>query len=207
MQTHPQVLGDMYNYQLATKALLLNATNKIKQQILASNDQELVKQYLNWLDQKETLAKWYTYSKEELATEKINLDSLERVANATEKELSKKSTLFSEGYDQKAVTFSDIVTKLKPEEAAVEIIHFKRFDVVFRDTTYYAALVLTKEKALPQWWYWRMEKNWKTKFYNYYKNTIRQKSEDQHTYTQYWSKIDKALIGKKNGLLVFGWRI
>jgi hypothetical protein len=92
--------------------------------------------------------------------------------------------LFSEGYDQKAVTFSDIVTKLKPEEAAVEIIHFKRFDVVFRDTTYYAALVLTKEKALPQVVVLENGKELETKFYNYYKNTIRQKSEDQHTYTQ-----------------------
>jgi CHAT domain-containing protein/Flp pilus assembly protein TadD len=196
-QTHPQVIGDMYNYQLATKAMLLTSTNKIKQQILSSKDEELKKQYLNWLDQKETLAKWYTYSKEELAEQRINLDSLERVANATEKELSKKSTLFSEGYEQKAINFTDVASKLKADEAAIEIMHFKRFDVVFRDTTFYAALVLTKEKNLPQLVLLENGKELDTKFFNYYKNCIKQKVADTYSYTQYWSKIDETLAGKK----------
>lgn len=197
LQSNPEIAADMYNYQLATKALLLNATNKIKQQILASKDQELVQQYLSWLDQKEMLAKWYTYSKEELSSEKINLDSLERAANATEKELSQKSALFSQGYEQKAVTTVDILGKLKPEEAAVEIIHFKRFDVVFRDTTYYAALILAKEKPLPQLVLLENGEELETKYYHYYKNSIRRKTEDKFSYEQYWSKIDKALVGKK----------
>jgi CHAT domain-containing protein/Flp pilus assembly protein TadD len=196
-ETHPQVVGDMYNYQLATKAMLLSSASKIKRQILGSKDEELKKQYLNWLDQKETLAKWYTYSKEELAEQRINLDSLERVANATEKELSQKSTLFSEGYEQKAVSFIDIAGKLKPEEAAVEILHFKRFDVVFRDTTFYAALILTKEKNLPQLVLLENGRELDTKFFNYYKNCIKQKVEDKHSYNQYWRKIEDALAGKK----------
>lgn len=197
LPTHPEIAGDMYNYQLATKALLLNATNKIKQQILASKDGVLIRQYLRWLDQKETLAKWYTYSKEELAAERINLDSLERVANATEKELSQKSSLFTQGYEQKPVTLKDITAKLKPEEAAVEVIHFKSFDVIFRDTTYYAALILTKEKPLPQLVLLENGKELETKYYNYYKNAIRKKTEDQFSYQQYWSKIDGTLTGKK----------
>jgi CHAT domain-containing protein len=197
LPTHPEIAGDMYNYQLATKALLLNATNKIKQQILASKDGVLIRQYLHWLDQKETLAKWYTYSKEELAAERINLDSLERVANATEKELSQKSSLFTQGYEQKPVTLKDITAKLKAEEAALEVIHFKKFDVVFRDTTYYAVLILTKEKPLPQLVLHENGKELETKYYNYYKNAIRKKTDDQFSYQQYWSKIDEALAGKK----------
>ena len=39
-ETHPQVVGDMYNYQLVTKALLLSSTSKIKQQILSSKDED-----------------------------------------------------------------------------------------------------------------------------------------------------------------------
>jgi CHAT domain-containing protein/Flp pilus assembly protein TadD len=196
-EAHPEVLADMYNYQLATKALLLNATNKIKQQILSSPDEDLKKQYLSWLDQKETLAKWYTYSKAELAEQKINLDSLEQVANATEKELSRKSTLFSQGYEQKAVTYDEISARLKADEAAVEMIQFRKFDVLFRDTTYYAALILTREKPQPQLILLENGKELETKYFNYYKNSIRQKTEDKFSYAQYWSKIDAALASKK----------
>ena len=75
---NPAVIEDLYDYQIATKALLLNSTNKVKQTILASKDAQLIKDYVLWLDQKETLARLYAYSKDELKLQEINLDSLEQ---------------------------------------------------------------------------------------------------------------------------------
>jgi hypothetical protein len=84
------VAQDFYDYNMATKALLLNSTSKVKEAILKSKNEALIKEYLSWLDQKEQLARLYTLSKEELKQQKINLSELERTANATEKSLSGK---------------------------------------------------------------------------------------------------------------------
>jgi hypothetical protein len=65
--------------------LLLNSTNKVKQTILASKNLSVIKDYVLWLDQKETLARLYAYSKDELKLQEINLDSLEHAANAWRK--------------------------------------------------------------------------------------------------------------------------
>ena len=95
-----RVVQDLFDYRIATKALLLNSTNKVKQTILSSGDAALVKDYKVWLDQKERLARLYAYSKEDLKTQKINLDSLEQAANAMEKKLSERSSDFSSSYAQ-----------------------------------------------------------------------------------------------------------
>ncbi|MEX1240896.1 MAG: tetratricopeptide repeat protein, partial [Cyclobacteriaceae bacterium] len=64
--TLPAIVNNLFDYQIATKALLLNSTNKVKQSILSSGDGLLIKDYITWMDQKEQLARLYAYSKSEL---------------------------------------------------------------------------------------------------------------------------------------------
>jgi tetratricopeptide (TPR) repeat protein len=85
--TNPAVAQTMYNYQIATKGLLLNTTNKIKKAIFASGNNELIKDYVAWLDKKETLARYYSLSKEDLSNQKIDLPTLEKEANDMERSL------------------------------------------------------------------------------------------------------------------------
>jgi tetratricopeptide (TPR) repeat protein len=110
------VVQDLFDYQIATKALLLNSTNKVKQTILSSGNAALIKDYVTWLDQKEQLARLYAYSKEDLNSQKINLDSLERSANAMEKKLSERSTEFSSRYTSTKVTYKQIKDLLTDTE-------------------------------------------------------------------------------------------
>jgi len=195
--TDPSLAGDMYTYQLNTKALLLSSSNKIKQQILSGTDEVLKKNYLEWLDQKENLARLYTLSKSELAEEKINLDSLERATNQNEKQLSQRSQIFSGEYLKQDVTFSQIVPKLKDGEAAIEIIQFPKFNKVSTDTICYAALILTKETtANPKLALMENGNLLEKKYFNFYRNAIRQKMKDDYSYEQYWGKIDKELAKK-----------
>lgn len=76
--TMPEVWVDVFNYQIATKALLLNSTNKVKKTILASGNEALIKDYVSWIGQKEALARYYALSKEELKEQKIDLVALEK---------------------------------------------------------------------------------------------------------------------------------
>jgi CHAT domain-containing protein/Flp pilus assembly protein TadD len=198
MSSDPSLVGDMYNYHLATKALLLNSTNKVKQQILNGTDKDLKKEYLEWLDEKENLSRLYTLSKAELAEEKINLDSIEKATNAREKALSSKSKIFSQEYKKDVVTYKDVMKYLASEEAAVEIIHFHKFNRVTTDTVNYAALILTKESINgPQLILLDNGNELEKRYFNYYKNAIKQKLKDAYSYDQYWSRIEKAITGKQ----------
>ncbi|HVD97030.1 MAG TPA: tetratricopeptide repeat protein [Cytophagaceae bacterium] len=200
--SNPQVLSNMYNYQLATKALILNASNKVRQKILASRDTSLTNLYKKWLQQKEVLSKLYSLSKEEIAKEKLNLDSLENLANDLEKKLSLRSDLFKNTNDTLTYTWKHVQKKLKDEEAAIEMIRFRKFD--FRksgqitDSIYYAALIITKDtRKNPELVVAINGNDLEKKYLNYYKNVIKFKIEDENSYLYYWKKVNNGLAGIK----------
>ena len=194
----PALTGQLYTYQLATKALLLNAANKTRQQILSSGDASLIKEYQEWLDAKESLSRLYSMSKSELAEQRINLDSIERSANSKEKNLSAHSAVFKSGYTNAPVTWKNIQLALGTDDAAVEIIHITKFDKIKTDTIYYGALVLTKEMSLPAFVLLKNGNQLEKKYLAYYRNSIKNKLADVYSYTQYWEEIDKKTSGKKS---------
>lgn len=130
--SNPELIGQMFNYQLKTKALLLSATNKVKNAILNGGNDELKGMYTQWLDQKDQLARLYTLSKDELAEEKIDLDSLERETNSLEKKLSSQSNAFKEGYSGGTIAFLDLAKQLGADDAIVDIIEFKKYNGVLQ---------------------------------------------------------------------------
>ena len=194
---NPAVIEDLYDYQIATKALLLNSTNKVKQTILASKNAQLIKDYVLWLDQKETLARLYAYSKDELKLQEINLDSLEQAANAMEKKLSARSADFSAGYSAKQLSFKQIKSLLNDTEAVVEIIHVKKYDQNFTKDSKYAALILTKTTEVPKLVLLENGQQLDTRYSKFYRNAIQQRVADEYSYDQYWSPIEPELAGKK----------
>ena len=194
---NPSVIEDLYDYQIATKALLLNSTNKVKQSIFASKNPQLIKDYVSWLDQKETLARLYAYSKDELKLQEINLDSLENAANVMEKKLSSRSTEFSEGYSAKQLSFKEIKSLLNDTEAVVEIVHVKKYDQNFTKESKYAALILTKTSDVPKLVLLENGQQLDTRYSKFYRNAIQQRVADEYSYDQYWSPIEPELAGKK----------
>ena len=193
----PNLVQDVFNYQTATKALLLNATSKVKSSILKSANPELIKDYLAWLDAKESLARYYSLSKEEVRDQKINLDSIEQGANRMEKSLSERSKEFSSGYTTQPVDFKTIRAALGDQEAIVEIIRVRSYGHEFTDDSRYAALVLTKTSESPKLVVLDNGNQLETRFSKFYMNSIQQKSADEHSYAQYWKRIEPALVGKK----------
>jgi CHAT domain-containing protein len=195
--SHPQVIQDFYDYRIATKALLLNSTNKVKQIILSSGNTALIKDYKTWLDQKEQLARLYAYSKEELKTQKINLDSLERSANTMEKSLSERSSEFSASYTANKISYKQIKGLLTDTEAVVEIVHVRKYDQQFTADSKYAALILTKASAGPRMVMLENGQQLDTRYSKFYRNAIQQKLADEHSYDQYWTRLEPELKGKK----------
>ncbi|QSE95884.1 CHAT domain-containing protein [Fulvivirga lutea] len=185
-----------YNYHIATKGLLLSSTNKIKNKILNSGDDELIERYKLWLDQKEMLAQYYSYSKEELAEQKINRDSLEIAANRTEKQLSQESKLFQEGYSLSETKWNDVQAKLASNECAVEVIRYRYFGRYLGEEIRYAAIVFGKEGGILTTVF-ENGAHLEGRYFKYYNNAIHQKLDDGYSYDQYWKPIHSLTAGKK----------
>jgi CHAT domain-containing protein/tetratricopeptide (TPR) repeat protein len=196
-QDNIHVIEALYDYQIATKALLLNSTNKVKQAILSSKDAQLIKDYRTWLDQKETLARLYAYSKQELTQQHINLDSLERAANTMERKLSERSADFSSGYSAKKVSTDQIKALLTDTEAVVEIIRVTKYDQKFENDARYLALILTKTTEVPKLIVLDNGMQLDTRYAKFYRNAVQQHIADEYSYDQYWARIEPELKGKK----------
>jgi CHAT domain-containing protein len=195
--SNPAVIKDVYNYQIATKALLLNSTNKVKKAILESGDQSMINEYVSWIGQKEALARYYALSKEELTQQKIDLVALEKEANTTERSLSQRSSDFAKGYNVEQIHLDKVSAQLQDSEAIVEIIRVRTFDKDFTDESRYLALVLTEGSAQPTMVVLENGNQLETRYAKFYKNAIQQKIPDEYSYAQYWSRLESHLIGKK----------
>ncbi len=186
-----KVVENALNYRLATKAMLLSSTTKVKSSILNSGDSELIDSYYAWLDNKRQLALYYSMSKEDLKVQKVNTDSIAQVTNQLEKELSQKSGIFSDAYDSKTPVLADVQAKLKVGEAAVELVRVGYS--TDKNPTKYMALVVTpnsiKLVVLPN------GDQLETRYFKYYKNAIKLKRKDTYSYTQFWEPIAAELNG------------
>ncbi len=197
-KSDPSLLEQAFNVRLATKALLLNATSKVKSLILNSKDQKLIDDYLRWLDSKEMLARYYSLSKEELTDEKINLDSIERATNDLERSLSERSSEFTSGYSKDDITFRDIKAQLTHDESLVEIIQYQYFDNKFTGNSRYLALVIDgKDTSSIKGVLLDNGNELESKYYNFYKNSIRLRTTDNYSYNEFWKPIDDLLGNSK----------
>jgi CHAT domain-containing protein/Flp pilus assembly protein TadD len=203
------VLSAMLNNQLATKALLLNATSKVNRLMRNSGDTTLINQFNSWLSTKKHLAECYTLTKSELAQRGIRVDSLKQAANDMEKELSLRSEAFKSAYEKKLVTWQEVRSVLKLGEAAIEIIRFRLYDKRWTDTVYYAALIVTKEtKDHPELVLLENGNDLESRYIEKYHELIRNlkdrfagEKEAREIlgglYRQYWQRIQAKLKGIK----------
>jgi CHAT domain-containing protein len=190
------LLQAMLNNQLHNKALLLNSSSKVRNQILGSGNSDLIADYNNWLATKEELGRAYTMTKEQLGEEQINIDSLENKANELEKKLSQQSAGFGEGTNREKVSYGQIAAKLKPDEAAVEIIQVQKFDNIFTKEIQYVAIVLNSDGNLDLVTFadgLKMESEHITN----YRESVKNLKTDNVSYDIFWAPIEARLAGKK----------
>jgi CHAT domain-containing protein/tetratricopeptide (TPR) repeat protein len=183
----------VYNYQLLTKALLLNSSIKIRERILSSNNEELITSFNTWLQKKELLTLALSMSPAQLAENEIDPAVLNAEVERLERSLSQQSELFGQNFDNKKITFDDVKKSLKPNEVAIEMVRFRYFNHTFTDSIIYAALYiktdLSKPKAIINGNGARME----GRSYRLYRNSMINQIEDNASFKLYWEPIQKEL--------------
>lgn len=191
---NPDLVGQMYDYVLATKALLLSNSIKVRQRILSSGNNVLIDKFNNWNAKKELFTKSLSYSSEQLKQENINPEKLESEIESLEKDLSASSEEFAQSFENKSFRWKDVRKALKADEAAVEIIRFRHYSTTFSDSIIYAALIVTSETSSnPEIVVLPNGKQLEKKFVKYYRNTIKYKNEDEMSYQVFWKPIEAKL--------------
>jgi CHAT domain-containing protein len=210
--TNPAITGELFNQQLATKALLLNSSAKWKHRIKNSGDKKLFRMFDEWESNQNTMAKLALSPDPKV---RAGIDSIQLKTEKLEKELSLRSENFSKLSERTVNTWKDIQNKLKPGEAALEIIRFKGImnskpvkdtsdpkKPIYRiktlsDSIQYVALIVKPGLLHPEMVVLRNGDELETKFLSHYKFRITNRSLDELSYNQFWKKINAKLTDVK----------
>lgn len=184
------ITQELYKIQLSTKAILLNSTAKVRQQIMTSNDQALIDSYKRWLDLKEKIGRYFTLTAEERKGHE-DIGSLQVLSNDLEKELSSRSTVFRSQFVSQEFTPGQVASQLKEGEAAIEILRIRR--KFKQDSVYYAGLILKPSDSIPQLVIWPYGAKLENRFYKYHRNAIKYKLADTVSYARFWRPIEKNI--------------
>ena len=203
MNQNPQLVNDVYNYVINTKASIMYATEKVRKSILASGDKTLIDQFEQWQSAREQIAKLYSQNQEH-----HYLDSLLKSADVIEKELARRSASFSRQLVRGKVQVDDIRKALRPGEAAVEVLRFKKYNPknagAFEDKANYAFLVVTADPNVPvRLIPMPMADEMETKFLRYYRNNIKYNLSDAGSYEHYFRPLGEYLRKQNVSRLFF----
>jgi CHAT domain-containing protein len=185
--------GKVYDYQLLTKALLLSSSIKIRERILNSTDENLKTSYNLWIEKKEYLTNALSMSTQQLTENGIDPNALNAEVEKLEKEISLKSELFGQSFDNKKIKYTDVQKAIGKNDAAVEIVRYRHFNHTFTDSVIYVALYVKNDNARPKAIIMgngaRMEKG----YFSYYRNSIVGRIQDNNSYRVYWEPIQKGI--------------
>ena len=185
--------GKVYDYQLLTKALLLSSSIKIRERILSSNDETLKNSYLQWIQKKEFLTIALSMSTEQLLENGIDPNALTAEIEVLEREISEKSELFSQSFDNKKIGYGNVQKALNKNEVAIEMIRYRHFDHSFTDSVVYVALYVKSDNSRPKAIILPDGKRMEKRYLSYYRNAIINKMDDDYSYKIFWKPIENQI--------------
>jgi CHAT domain-containing protein/Tfp pilus assembly protein PilF len=207
-KARPNLAGKLFDQQLFTKAILLNSQLKWKQRIKNSSNPELIELFDQWEGTRGILSRLYVSLD---SSERSGIDSLEKKAEKLEKVLSQKSETFARLADRKLVTWQEVQSVLKPDEAAIEIIRIntfghvkilvdssdklkKKYDIQgLSDSTLYVALILKQNMERPEMVILQNGNGMDGSDFSHYKKSIARQKLDGLSLGRYWQPIGERL--------------
>lgn len=193
LEDFKDLTGKVYNYQLLTKALLLSSSIKIRERILNSTDEQLKQQYNDWIQKKETLTMALSMTQEQLLENEIEPAALQQEVERLEKDLSQKSELFGQSFENQRITFVEVGKSLEANDVAIEMVRYRHFNHSFTDSIVYAALYIKKDFSKPKVIILEQGYKMETRYFKYYRNAITGKIPDNVSYNIFWAPIYREI--------------
>jgi CHAT domain-containing protein len=123
----------------------------------------------------------------------IDPNALNEEVEKLEKEISQKSELFGQSFDNKKIKYQDVQKSISKNEVALEIIRYRHFNHSFTDSIIYAGLYIKNDNARPKVVIMPEGHRMETRFFRYYRNSIIGKLPDQYSYGVFWEPLQKAI--------------
>lgn len=203
--TNPELLTQVFDNQITIKSLLFFTQQHRNAVIRERGDTLLSRQNEQLKIKREQLGYLYQLPLDELARSPVSVQQLEADIARLEKAISlKTSETLAEKMTQHGARWAAIQAQLKPEDALIDVIRYRKYDLRvsdkklpgqvrfgFTDSICYAALITTRETTQhPQLVLLKEGKNMETRFLNYYRNTLTYQVKDENTYPQYWKPFE-----------------
>lgn len=193
LEDFKDLAGKVYDYQLLTKALLLSSSIKIRERILNSTDENLKASYNLWVEKKEFLTNALSMSTQQLTANGIDLNQYTAEVERLEKEISQKSELFGQNFENRKIRYLDVQKSLGKNDVAIEIVRYRHFSQDFTDSIVYVALFVKSDNARPKAIILPEGHRMEGRYFNYYRNMISTKSEDKFSYNVFWKPIQQGI--------------
>ena len=195
----PELIGDMYDNILKTKAILLSSSIQVRERILSSENEDLKLKYMAWIRKKEEVNAAVEMAPEERKLAGKDLRKLESEADELEASLSKMSEEFSKSRKENTARWENIREALKPGERAVEMTRFRYFGKSLTDSVIYAALILDPlNKKGPKLHVFPNGNKMETSFARYYRKSVRLGLQDTLSYSVFWKPLKPYLLEGSN---------
>jgi tetratricopeptide (TPR) repeat protein len=147
----PGLTEKMYDRLLWEKGLVVGSVTAERTRIAASGDQQALVMFDQLAAKKSQLAALVNITPSDREQWRRNLALLEQESNEQEKELARRSASFAEDKKLLRPSWEQVRGALKEGEAAVEFVRFWFSDgKKWTNKSYYAALVVRRESARPQ---------------------------------------------------------
>ncbi len=192
------------NMRLATKGMVFASTRKVQNRILNSGDSSLIRQFRELERLKKELASIYIADAHQVKEKEKTIQELTQQISTREIQLAEKSAAFRNAAQSKKITFETIQSRLKPGEAAVEVIrinhplYYLSDRLQYEDSVWYAFIIIKPEdKIKPEVVVVKNGYDLENRFYKVYKNSIRFKLSDSLSYNNYWKAVGNKLYGRK----------
>ncbi len=189
-----EMLWQGYTLQVATKGMVLNASQRQLEQLKATNQSEVQNAFATWQLQKDKLAKAYYLSSEELKKAKIDLVQLEQEVQNLEKTLGVYANQFQSTFRPEYPEGKKICSLLERNEVLIEMVRLK----TQQDSVIYVAFVLQNQEENPlQMVMLKDGIELEKKYLRAYRNKIQSKKDDLASYKHFWQALSTVLDSTK----------
>jgi len=184
----PTLADDLYNLLLVNKGIVIHSVNRIRSAIMNQGNDQLKQLYNDWQKKKNDLA----YA---LRNPNATLAQTQEIAeqiNAVEVRLAQGSIEFAQWAKESAMTWKNVQSALKKDEACVEIVYAGR---EIKGDSVYTALLITAESThpliIPIGEARSLDRQIKL-----YRNLIKFQQRDTLSYNAFWNPVAEKLQSK-----------
>jgi len=209
----PELLPLLADLLLASKGEIL-AASKARSHVPRQDDPRADSLRRTWRIQREQLARLYSLPAAAVKRSGLSIDSLQQTVNRLERNLARIAT--KDAAEPVPVSFEELRRLLRPGEAYVDLVRFRRYRGRWTDSIVYGALVYcSKTRPIPSLVLLddgdELEKRWFRAFRHHItlpmaalKESLEQASRIKDSgrlsgilYDRYWARISAALNGVK----------